>query len=231
LPDIDKNIRRYGFHGISYQYIAKVLPDYIGEKAYGKVVVAHLGHGASMCALNNLKSIATTMGFTALDGLPMGTRCGTIDPGVILYLIEEKGYSASKISDLLYNKSGLLGLSGISCDMRDLINKNTARTNEAINYFCYRICRELGSLVAALGGIDVLVFTAGIGENSPLIRQKICETSKWLNIEIDNSLNASQALNINTSNSKVDVLVIPTNEELMIAKETFLHCDSLTFIN
>ena len=168
------------------------------------------------------------MVFTALDGLPMGTRCGTIDPGVTLYLIEEKGYSAPQISDLLYNKSGLLGLSGISCDMRDLLNKNSAST--AIEYFCYRICRELGSLVAVLGGIDVLVFTAGIGENSPLIRQKICEASKWLNIEIDNSLNTSPALSINTSNSKVDVLVIPTNEELMIAKETFLHCDRLTFI-
>ena len=223
----DEGIRRYGFHGLSYQYIANVLPEYVGKKAEGKVVVAHLGHGASMCALKDSRSMATTMGFTALDGLPMGTRSGTIDPGVILYLLEEKSYTVKQITDLLYNQSGLLGLSGISDDVRDLLNSGTPPANKAIDYFCYRIQRELGSLVAALGGLDVLVFTAGIGENSPDIRQKVCEASSWLNIEIDLILNnaviPSVPSKISHSKSQVDVWVIPTNEELMIANDTFVN--------
>jgi len=221
----DEGVRRYGFHGLSYQYIAGILPELIGEKSRGRVVIAHLGHGASMCGLKDLKSIATTMGFTALDGLPMGTRCGNLDPGVILYLLAEKGYSTKTMTDLLYNKSGLLGLSGISDDMRELLGSKDPYAIEAVDYFCYRIQRELGSLVAALGGLDVLVFTGGIGENASPIRQKVCAAAQWLNLEIDERFNSSvsphSTLQISSSTSQVQVWVIPTNEELMIAKDTF----------
>ena len=219
----DEGIRRYGFHGLSYHYISEILPELIGEKSKGRVVIAHLGHGASMCALKDLKSSATTMGLTALDGLPMGTRCGSIDPGVLLYLLSEKGYSIEDLTNLLYKKSGLLGLSGVSDDMRELLNTNTPRAMEAINYFCYHIQRELGSLVAVLGGLDVLVFTGGIGENASTIRQKVCEGLKWLNIEFDEVLNSSlpshTAIQISTPQSQASVWVIPTNEEIIIAKD------------
>ncbi len=222
----EEGIRRFGFHGLSYRYISETLPHLVGEKPMSKVVVAHLGHGASMCALKNLKSIATSMGLTALDGLPMATRCGSIDPGVILYLGAAKGYSIEEISDLLYKKSGLLGLSGTSDDMRELLSLKTLQAKEAIDYFCYHIQRNLGSLVAALGGLDVLVFTGGIGENAPLIRQQVCEGLKWLSIDIDEDLNFSSpspsALQISTSKSgHPSVWVIPTNEEIMIAKDVF----------
>ncbi len=219
----DEGIRRFGFHGLSYQYISETLPKLIGEKAKGRIVVAHLGNGASMCALKDLKSIATTMGLTALDGLPMGTRCGSIDPGVLLYLGSAKGYTNQDMTDLLYNKSGLLGLSGQSNDMRELLSLKTPEANEAIDYFCYHIQRELGSLVAALGGVDTFVFTGGIGENASLIRQKVCEGLKWLNIEIDETLNlspSSKAIQISKAESK-SVWVIPTNEEIIIAKDVF----------
>ncbi len=222
----DEGIKRYGFHGLSYRYISETLRKLIGEKSRGKVVVAHLGHGASMCALKDLKSIATTMGLTALDGLPMGTRCGSIDPGVLLYLLSEKRYSNQRLTELLYNQSGLLGLSGISDDMRELLNTNTPQAREAVDYFCYHIQRELGSLVAALGGLDALVFTGGIGENASPIRQKVCEGLKWLNIELDEALNSTassqKALKISTPESQISVWVIPTNEEIIIAKDVFL---------
>ncbi len=224
-PLRDEGIRRYGFHGLSYQYISETLSELIGDRSKSRVIVAHLGHGASMCALKDQKSITTTMGFTALDGLPMGTRSGTIDPGVILYLLTEKGFSAQEVSTLLYQKSGLLGLSGISDDMRDLLISKNPQAIDAVNYFCYRIQRELGSLVASLEGIDVLVFTGGIGENSALIRQKICNAAKWLNIQIDELLNSSispkSTIKINHSTSQVEVWVIPTDEEIIIAKDTF----------
>lgn len=216
----EEGIKRYGFHGLSYEYISTVLPGYAGERSMDRVVVAHLGNGASMCAMRGLKSVATTMGFTALDGLPMGTRSGSIDPGVILYLIEEKGMSTSDIANLLYNRSGLLGVSGISSDMRELEASGEEKAREAIQLFVYRIARELGSLAGALGGLDVLVFTAGIGENSPLIREKVCEASSWLGIEIDKQANVSGERKISTKGSKVDVYVIPTDEELMIARHT-----------
>jgi acetate kinase len=220
----DEGIRRFGFHGLSYRYISETLPQLVGKGAMGKVVVAHLGHGASMCALKDLKSFATTMGLTVLEGLPMGTRCGNIDPGVILYLASEKGYSIEDMSDLLYKKSGLLGLSEASDDMQELLRLKTPQAREAIDYFCYHIQRNLGSLVAALGGLDTFVFTGGIGENAPLIRQKVCEGLKWLNIEIDEDLNTSppspSAFQISASKSgHPSVWVIPTNEEIMIAKD------------
>jgi acetate kinase len=221
-----EGIRRFGFHGLSYRYISETLPQLVGKGAMGKVVVAHLGHGASMCALKDLKSFATTMGLTVLEGLPMGTRCGNIDPGVILYLASEKGYSIEDMSDLLYKKSGLLGLSGASDDMRALLSLKTPQANEAIDSFCYHIQRNLGSLVAALGGLDIFVFTGGIGENAPLIRQKVCEGLKWLSIEIDEDLNSSppspSAFQISTpKSSQPSVWVIPTDEEIIIAKDVF----------
>ncbi len=222
----EEGIRRFGFHGLSYRYISETLSKLLGKKSIGRVVVAHLGHGASLCALKDLKSIATTMGLTALDGLPMGTRCGSIDPGVILYLVSNKGYSIENMSDLLYKKSGLLGLSGTTNDMKELLSLKTPQAIEAIDYFCYHIQRELGSLVAVLGGLDVFVFTGGIGENAPLIRQKVCEGLKWLNIELDEDLNSlpssHSALRISTpKSSQPSVWIIPTNEEIIIAKDVF----------
>ena len=187
-----EGVRRYGFHGLSYEYIASVLPDVIGAAAAdGRVVVAHLGNGASMCAMLDRKSVATTMGFTALDGLPMGQRCGNLDPGVVLYLMEEKGMTAQAISDLLYHASGLLGVSGISNDMRTLLASADPHAKEAVDLFVYRICRELGSLAAALGGLDALVFTAGIGEHATEIRRRVCEQAAWLGFEIDQGANAA----------------------------------------
>jgi acetate kinase len=219
----DEGVRRYGFHGLSYRYVAEKLPELIGEKSRGRVVVAHLGHGASLCALKDLKSVATTMGLTALDGLPMGTRCGSIDPGVILYLLSQKGYSLQGMLDLLYNKSGLLGLSGISDDMQELLKSKTPQATQAIDYFCYHIQRDLGSLVAALQGLDVLIFTGGIGENEPLIRQKVCEGLGWLNIKLNERLNCpispAEAFSINHSEG-LPIWVIPTNEEIIIVKDT-----------
>lgn len=219
----NEGIRRFGFHGLSYHYISETLPNLMGETSKGRVVIAHLGHGASMCALKDLKSVATTMGLTALDGLPMGTRCGSIDPGVLLYLLSEKGYSMEKMMDLLYKKSGLLGLSGVSDDMRELLKSKRPQALEAVDYFCYHIRRELGSLIAALGGLDALVFTGGIGENAPLIRQNVCEGLKWLNIEIDQEFNSlappHTAIQISTLKSQTAVWVIPTNEEIIIAKD------------
>jgi acetate kinase len=220
-PDLsDAGVRRYGFHGLSYEYIAHVLPNFVGVAADGRVVVAHLGNGASMCAMKDRGSIATTMGFTALDGLPMGTRCGALDPGVVLYLISEQCMDIARVTDLLYHKSGLLGVSGISNDMRELLESDNPHAAEAIDLFVYRIGRELGSLTAALGGLDILVFTAGIGENASTIRAKVCEDAKWLGVQFDEAANLRGGPKISQDDSVVSVWVIPTDEELMIAKHT-----------
>lgn len=214
-------IIRYGFHGISYEYIASVLVHKIGNIANDRVIVAHLGNGASMCAMYQRKSIATSMGFTALDGLMMGSRCGRIDPGVILYLMEEKHYSIEQILHLLYLESGLLGVSGISGDVKKLLEMNNVDANEAIDLFCYRAALELGSLSVALGGCDALVFTAGIGENSYLIRSKICQHLQFWGIELDVNANTQNKTIISSVQSKVLVTMIPTNEETMIAKHVY----------
>jgi acetate kinase len=224
----DAGIRRYGFHGLSYEYIASVLPTYLGHRADGRIIVAHLGNGASMCAMLNRKSIATSMGFTALDGLMMGTRSGNIDPGVLLYLLQEKNYSAEKLTKLLYRESGLLGVSGISADMRILRASKDTRAKEAIDLFVYRIRRELGSLTASLGGLDGLVFTGGIGEHDANIRQRVCGDAAWLDIRIDaqvnQTANGSEAKKISSSHSAVEVWVMPTNEELVIAQHAANLC-------
>lgn len=220
-----EGIRRFGFHGLSYRYIAEILPQLVGDKSMGRVIVAHLGHGASMCAIKELKSITSTMGLTALDGLPMGTRCGNLDPGVLLYLSSEKGYSTQELSDLLYKKSGLLGLSDVSSDMKELLQNKSPQAIEAINYFCYQVRLQLASLMAPLEGLDIIIFTGGIGENAWQIRQKVCEGLKWLNVELDEELNSSfrpiAAARISTAESKIAVWIIPTNEELVIAQDVF----------
>jgi len=214
----EAGIKRYGFHGLSYEYIARVLPQHLGAKAEGRVVVAHLGNGASMCALYGRKSVATTMGFTALDGLMMGTRCGAIDPGVLLHLMEFRGMDAAALTKLLYKESGLLGVSGVSQDMRALLDSPAPGAAEAVELFCYRIARELGSLAAALGGLDALVFTAGIGEHAAPVRERVCRQSEWLGVRLDAAANARHATRISAPDSPVDVLVLPTNEEWMIAQ-------------
>jgi acetate kinase len=213
-------LQRYGFHGISYEYIASVLPQVAPEIAGGRVIVAHLGSGASMCAMNNCKSVDTTLGFTALDGLCMGTRPGSIDPGVVLYLFQNLNKSVKEVETILYKKSGLLGISGISNDMRNLLGNTEPAARLAVDYFVYRVAKEIGALAAALGGVDGIVFTAGVGENSAEIRQRICAASAWLGIELDNDANTNKATRISSSLSKMSVWVIPTNEELMIARHT-----------
>jgi acetate kinase len=217
-----QGVRRYGFHGISYEYIAGVLPDVLGAvAAEGRVVVAHLGSGASLCAMHGRHSVATTMSFTPLDGLVMGTRCGNLDPAVILYLIQEKGMTPQAVSDLLYHSSGLLGVSGISDDMRTLLASDDPLAANAVALFVYRFSRELGSLAASLGGLDALVFTAGIGEHAPEIRRLACQQASWLGIELDDAANASGATRISAPGSRTSAWVIPTNEELMIARHTW----------
>jgi acetate kinase len=222
LPiDLTKDgLRRYGFHGLSYEYVASTLPDVAPEIAKGRVIVAHLGSGASLCALNDGKSVDSTLGFTALDGLCMGTRPGAIDPGVILYLFQNLNMTAKEVETILYKRSGLSGVSGISSDMRDLLGNSAPEAKLAVDYFIYRATKEIGALAAVLGGIDGIVFTAGIGENSPEIRRRICEGSKWLGIDVDDKVNESNGPRISTSNSAVSAWVIPTNEELMIARHT-----------
>ena len=213
-------IKRYGFHGLSYDYVARQLPEVIGERAQGAVVIAHLGNGASMCALRDGKSVASTMGFTAVEGLMMGTRSGSIDPGVLLYLMEEKGMDARALTRLLYKESGLLGVSGISQDMRTLLASEAPEAQEAVDLFCYRIARELGSLAAAAGGLDALVFTGGIGEHAAAVREKVCAMAAWMGVEIDSAANTDHARRIDTATSRVAVAVVPTNEERMIARYT-----------
>ncbi len=216
----ERGIRRYGFHGLSYEYIAATLPAVAPEIANGRVVVAHLGSGASMCAIHNGRSVGSSMGFTALDGLMMGTRPGNMDPGIVLYLLQQEGMSAKQIEDLLYKRSGLLGLSGIGNDMRVLEASDSPRARLAIDLFTYRIARELGGLAAVLGGLDALVFTAGIGENSARIRQLVCEKARWLGVELDEAANDQNGSRISSADSRVSVWAVPTNEELMIARHT-----------
>jgi acetate kinase len=227
----EAGVKRYGFHGLSYEYIASVLPDHLGTAADGslgpaadgRVVMAHLGNGASLCAMKKRRSIASTMGFTALDGLMMGTRCGSLDPGIVLHLLGALGMSVQAVEKLLYEQSGLLGVSSLSGDMRTLEASAAPQAREAIELYVYRIHQHLGSLAASLGGLDALVFTAGIGENSALIRQRVCRDAAWLGLELDESANqapAAGARRISTAGSRVAAWVIPTNEELMIARHT-----------
>ena len=215
-----KGVERYGFHGLSYEYIASRLPEVAPGIAEGRVIVAHLGSGASMCGLKNRKSVDSSMGFTALDGLCMGTRPGGLDPGIVLYLMQGLGYPAGKIEEILYKKSGLLGLSGISNDMRDLLGRTEPEARLAVDYFVFRAAKEIGALAAALGGVDALVFTAGIGENSPEVRRRISVASAWLGLELDDAANEARGPRISKPASKVSAWVIPTNEELMIARHT-----------
>jgi acetate kinase len=213
-----KGVRRYGFHGLSYEFIAHALPQVDARAARGRVVVAHLGNGASMCAMHDGRSVASTMGFTAVEGLMMGTRTGALDPGVVLYLMDELGMDVRAIERLLYRESGLLGVSGISSDMRTLLASDDPRAKFAVDLFCYRAGRELGSLAAALGGVDALVFTGGIGEHAAPVRAAIVEGAAWLGCELDAAANAGHATRITTPDSDVHAYVIPTNEELMIAR-------------
>lgn len=211
-------VQRYGFHGLSYEYVASVLPEVAPEIAGGRVVVAHLGSGASMCALREGRSVDSTLGFTALDGLCMGTRPGALDPGVVLYLLQSLSLSPKDIETTLYKRSGLLGISGISSDMRDLLGRCEPGARLAVDYFVYCAAKEIGALAAVLGGVDGLVFTAGIGENSAEVRRRICEASRWLGLELDAEANERGGPRISTPESKVSAWVVPTNEELMIAR-------------
>ena len=215
-----EGVRRYGFHGLSYEYVASVLPSVDRRAAEGKTVVAHLGNGASMCAMTNGRSVATTMSFTALDGLMMGTRSGAVDPGVLLYLMQQHGMDADALQQLLYHESGLVGVSEISSDMRALLSSEDPRAIEALDLFVYRISRELGSLAAALGGLDALVFTGGIGENAASIRARVCRDAGWLGLELEEIANQTGGPRISRHGSRVSAWVIPTNEELMIATHT-----------
>jgi acetate kinase len=219
-PYAEEGVIRYGFHGLSYAYIASVLPGTDARAAAGRTVVAHLGNGASMCALKAGQSMASTMGFTALDGLPMGTRCGALDPGVLLYLMDRHGLDARALEKLLYQQAGLFGVSGISSDVRTLLASADPRAAEALDLFVYRIGRELGSLAAALGGLDALVFTGGIGENAAGIRARVCRGAAWLGLELDEAANAARGPRISRADSRATAWVIPTNEELMIAQDT-----------
>lgn len=214
----DKGVRRYGFHGLSYDYVSGELARIAPTLAAGRVVIAHLGNGASMCAVQHGRSVASTMGFSALDGLPMGTRCGQLDPGAVLYLMQQEGMDADAIATLLYTRSGLLGLSGLTNDMRTLEASDDPAAREAVDYFVFRIQRELGAMAAAMGGIDALVFCGGIGENSRLIRARVCERTEWMGIELDHARNADNAQVISTDLSRTTVMVIPTDEELVIAR-------------
>jgi len=221
-----KGLQRYGFHGLSYEYIASVLPQAAPEIAAGRVLVAHLGSGASICALNDGRSVDSSLGFTALDGLCMGSRPGGLDPGVVLYLFQELGLSAREVEDVLYRKSGLLGISGISNDMRALLGNVEPAARLAVDYFVYRAAKEIGALTAALGGLDGLVFTAGIGENSAEVRRRICEACSWLGVRLDTEANEASGPRITTRDSEVSAWVIPTDEELMIARHTAAQLDA-----
>jgi acetate kinase len=215
-----KGVQRYGFHGLSYEYIASVLPRVAPGVADGRVIVAHLGNGASLCAMRARRSIDCTFGFTALDGLCMGTRPGALDPGAVLYLFQNLRMSADEVETLLYKESGLRGISGASNDMRELLASKEPDARLAVDYFVYRAAKEIGALSAVLGGLDALVFTAGIGENSVEIRRRICEASAWIGIELDARANEAAESRISTDSSRVSAWVIPTNEELMIARHT-----------
>jgi acetate kinase len=213
-------LQRYGFHGLSYEYVTSMLPGIAPEIAKNRIIIAHLGSGASLCAVRSGKSVDTSMSFTALDGLCMGTRPGSIDPGAVLYLFQTLGMTVTEVENILYKESGLLGISGISNDMRELLASTAPEARLAVDYFLYRTAKEIGALAAVLGGIDGLVFTAGIGENSPEIRQRICERSSWLGVELDKAANLGGGPRISTPHSRVSAWVVPTNEELMIARHT-----------
>ncbi|RXF74270.1 acetate/propionate family kinase [Hansschlegelia zhihuaiae] len=215
----DKGLRRYGFHGISYSYIASLLPERLSEAERGRVVVAHLGNGASLCAMRDGRSVETTMGFSALDGLMMGTRCGSLDPGVLLYLLRD-GYEAASLEELLYRRGGLLGLSGVSADMRAVLASDAPEARLAADQFVYRIVREVGALTSILGGLDALIFTAGIGERSAEIRARVCRGLEWLGVALDEEANEAAAERISSPGGKVATLVLPTDEERVIAEET-----------
>jgi len=215
-----RGLQRYGFHGLSYEYVASAMAEIAPKIATARIIVAHLGSGASLCALKGGKSVDTSMSFTALDGLCMGTRPGTIDPGAVLYLFQSLGLTVKEVETVLYKKSGLLGISGISNDMRDLLANPAPEARLAVDYFVYRAAKEIGALAAVLRGIDGLVFTAGIGENSPEVRRRICESCSWLGVELDLNANSSGEQRISTPRSKVSTWVVPTNEELMIARHT-----------
>jgi acetate kinase len=215
-----EGVRRYGFHGLSYEYIAERLRQIAPNVANGRVIVAHLGSGASMCALSGGRSIDSTLGFTALDGLPMGTRPGQLDPGVVLYLIEQKGMSTAAVQDLFYHECGLKGLSGLSNDVRELEASSNPMADFALEYFAYHVGLNAGMLAAALGGLDAFVFTAGIGENSVSVRERIAHKLAWLGVAVDTAANATGGPLISQPNSRIDVYVLPTNEELMIARHT-----------
>jgi acetate kinase len=216
----DEGVRRYGFHGLSYEYITGRLREIAPHHAAGRVVVAHLGNGASMCAIRDGQSVASSMGLTALDGLPMGTRCGQLDPGVVLYLMQEKHMGADAITDLLYRESGLKGLSGVSHDMRELEASDKPEAAQAIEYFVFRIRRELGGLAAVLKGIDAIVFCGGIGEHAWRVRERVLEGMEWIGVELDRLANRDSAQVISSDRSRVRVFVIPTDEEAMIARHT-----------
>jgi acetate kinase len=211
-------IRRYGFHGLSYEHVASVLPSLDARAAAGRTVVFHLGNGSSMCALSNGRSVATTMGFTAVDGLPMGTRTGAMDPGVILFMLDELGMGVRDVERLLYHESGLLGMSGVSSDMRELLASDAPAARLALDVYVYRAGRELGSLAAALGGLDAVVFTAGIGENQPEVRRRICADAAWLGLELDPARNERRGPCISRVGSRVTAWVVPADEETMIAR-------------
>ena len=214
----EAGVRRYGFHGLSYEYVAATLPEAAPEIASGRVVVAHLGSGASLCALKGGRSVDSTMGFTALDGLPMGTRSGQLDPGVVLYLMQERAMTAQDVEALLYKKSGLLGISGVSNDMRDLLASKAPRAKLAVDYFVFRVARETAALASAIGGLDGVVFTAGIGERSVEIRRRVCESLAWLGVELDQAANERGGPRISREGTRPSAWVVPTNEELMIAR-------------
>lgn len=214
-------VRRYGFHGISYEYIATRLREIAPALVQGRVIAAHLGNGASLCAMRDGHSVDTTMGFSALDGLVMGTRCGNLDPGVILYLEQERGMTTTQVEDLLYRRSGLLGVSGsIASDMRTLLASDDPRAQDAIELFVFRMTREIGALTSSLGGLDGIVFTAGIGEHAPAIRTMVCARLAWLGVQLDSDANSSNAALISTPQSRIEVRVVPTDEEAMIARHT-----------
>jgi acetate kinase len=216
----DAGVQRYGFHGLSYEYIAEEFAHVDARAPLAKAIVLHLGNGSSMCAMDGGRSVATTMGFTPADGLPMGTRCGALDPGVVLYLMEERRMDARAIERLLYNESGLLGVSGVSSDMRALLASAAPSAKLAVDLYVYRIRREVGSLAAALGGLDAIVFTGGIGEHAVVIRERVCQDAAWLGVELDAAANARGGPRISVGHSRLRAWVIPTDEELMIARHT-----------
>jgi acetate kinase len=216
----EEGVRRYGFHGLSYEYIASVLPEHAPEIAHGRVVVMHLGNGCSACALDDRVSVATSMGFTAIDGLPMGTRCGELDAGVVLYLIQQKRMPAEEVGDLLWRRSGMLGLSGVSSDFRELLASEVPRARFAVELFCYRAACHIASLAAAMGGLNGIVFTAGVGENAAPVRAEISRRCAWLGLELDEDANAAHHERITTPASPVAAYVIKTDENLMIARHT-----------